>query len=95
MKRKILGIIAAFLVILGVVLVAFPPVSNNIGIQIAHSVVNEFKKNKSSVVDREKPTEGSNDMDTDDNNNTDRNEYSNKKVTYKIDVDRLYKDSVA
>lgn len=95
MKRKILKIVAVILVVLGVVLVAIPPVSNNIGIHIAHSIVNDFKKNKSMIIDKEKPTEGSDDTDTDDNNKTDRNEYSNKTVIYKLDLDRLYKDSVA
>lgn len=95
MKRKILGIVAFLLISLGFILVVFPIVSNYIGVQVAHTTVSDFKNNKTAVYGGEKTTDNSNEAESNSGNTNEDSEHSNNKVNYKVDVDRLYKDSVA
>ena len=63
MKRRILLVVSILLVFVGLALLVAPRVSNQVGKQIAHSTVEDFKSLKSEAtadeVTDEKPSEQS------------------------------------
>ena len=49
MKRRILLVVSILLVFVGLALLVAPRVSNQVGIQIAHSTIEDFKSLKSEA----------------------------------------------
>ncbi len=91
MKRKILVCIAVFFLLLGAALLIVPRVSNYVGVQIAHHTVDEFINLKDNIVEGTRPTEQEKESDGENS----RSETKTKTVLYRVDIDRLYQDSVA
>ena len=62
-KRIVLTIIAVILVTAGLTMLIAPRISNQIGKEIAHSTVEEFRRLKNSITDEEPTTGGEGSMD--------------------------------
>ena len=81
MKRRILLVVPILLVFVGLALLVAPRVSNQVGIQIAHSTIEDFKSLKSEAtadeVTDEMPSE---------ENTTNQNSQKNSKVLLDVIV---------
>lgn len=103
MKRKIIGIAAAFFILLGAGLLIIPRVSNYIGVQIAHTTVNDFLNLKENIVEGDKPSnEPTPDMTKEARKSENlldipknKDEVESNVVLYRVDIDRLLADSIA
>lgn len=110
MKKRFVTIIAVIFLLLGAVLLIAPGISNQIGKQKAHSVIEQFEVVKSSIeqtnpsvppttADRqpeqsEAPgAEAKSESKSELSDIPQSNEIS--AITYHVDADRLYRDSVA
>lgn len=81
-KAKAIKILSLLFISIGLVVILFPPVSNKVGEKIFESRIQEFENSKNKVIDNGKSCK---DNPTEDNTVT---------AIYKIDLDRLYDDSV-
>ena len=99
MKKKILLIFGILFLLVGAALIIVPQISNQVGIQIAHDTVNDFLNLKDNIVDGTKPTEEetrlTEETNTDDTFPDDNPATENETVLYRVDIDRLFEDSVA
>ena len=106
MKRRILLVVSILLVFVGLALLVAPRVSNQVGIQIAHSTIEDFKSLKSEATADEVTDEMPSEENTT-NQNSQKNssfvshiddetelteEYNGQ--TVKPNFTRLYMDSV-
>ena len=101
--KKILIVIAVILLLAGLGLVLFPPISNFIGKQQADSVADEFDESVSTAVDSLNSDDGAEVKSVSDAKKhgvpVDKKgsvvDKKGKPVLFKSDLDRLYKDSIA
>ncbi len=96
MVKKILTAVAIIMLIAGLSLLLFPPISNYIGTQIANSEAEKFDYQLEHIID-----DGTSYADALKNGRVDNDGYLNEDgkksetpVLFKADLDRLYKDSV-
>lgn len=97
MVKKLLTVLAILMLVAGLALLLFPPVSNFIGTQIANAEADKFDTQLENIIDdnttyADALKDGR--IDTDGYLNADGKK-SNAPVLFKADLDRLYKDSVA
>lgn len=96
MKKSIFGFVGVFFVLLGIILLIAPQISNQIGKQEALSVINEFETLKENISFEEKPTEGNS---APEEKSEEKQENSNNEkaqpIIYKVDIDRLRLDCIA
>ncbi len=98
MVKKILTAIAIIMLVVGLGFLLFPPISNFIGKMIANSEADRFDSMIENIID-----DGSSFQDAHNDGRVDDDGYiisedgekSDTPVLFKVDIDRLYKDSVA
>ncbi len=99
MAKKIVAVVAIICLVAGISLLLFPVVSNFCGTQIANSITTEFDVRAENVVDDGKTFEqAEKDGEVDKEGypiNVNGNRTSNNPVVYKLELDRLYSDSVS
>lgn len=97
MVKKILTAVAIVMLVAGLGLLLFPPISNFIGTLIANSEADKFDTQLENIIDDGTSyLEALADGRIDDNGYLDDNgNKSEQPVLFKADLDRLYRDSVA
>lgn len=94
MKKRIVTIFAVLFLMLGSAFLVVPQISNIVYMQIARSTIDEFERLKENTVDGKKPTEGENSVEAEDSIERVETKSHFDTILYKVDIDRLYKDSV-
>lgn len=98
MKRKIISVISIILMISGICIFIFPSVSNFIGTKISNSVAERFDTISENVSDDKDSFEQVlKDKKIDDEGypiDEDGNRTADTPIYFKVDLDRLYQDSV-
>lgn len=95
--RKILTVVSIVMLIVGVGLLMFPPVSNFIGTQISNSETDKFDKQVENIIEDKSFEEAVEDGTVDSEGyliDETGNRKSETPVVFRPDLDRLYKDSV-
>lgn len=95
MKKKLLLLSGILFILIGAGLLIVPQASNYVGIQIAHSTVGDFITLKESIVEGEKPTEEQSSASVEYHEDHTEQKDNDQVVLYRVDIDRLYADSVA
>ena len=97
MAKKVITVLAIVMLVAGLGLLLFPPISNYVGTLIANSEVDKFNTQLENIIDdgttyNEALESGRIDSDgyLDDNGTK-----CDSPVLFKADLDRLYKDSIA
>ena len=97
MAKKVITVLAIVMLVAGLGLLLFPPISNYVGTLIANSEVDKFNTQLENIIDdgttyNEALESGRIDSDgyLDDNGTQ-----CDSPVLFKADLDRLYKDSIA
>lgn len=90
MRKRIISILAAIFLLLGAALLIVPQIQNKVYMQIAQSTIDEFVQLKENIIDGENSVGAENSIEMGETKT-----HSNTTVLYKVDIDRLYKDSVA
>lgn len=91
---KKLRVISFILISVGLTIIIFILLSNFIYKEICTSQINEFNRLKNSVINDADKNENRHSEDNDDNNGEVQQAANNTTVLYKVDLDRLYADSV-
>ena len=97
MLKKILTVVAIVMLVVGIGLVAFPPISNFVGTQISNGDADSFDIRVEEVEDgsfEEAVKDGKVDKEGY-KVDKDGKRTSKQPVVFKVDLDRLFKDSVA
>jgi sortase A len=97
MVKKIIKVIACIMLVVGIGLVAFPPISNFIGNMIANSETNRFDEEVDNMIDDKTYQQALDDGDIDkEGYPIDENgkRTSNTPFRYKADIERLMQDSI-
>lgn len=98
MWRKIVIVIASIMLVFGLGLFMFPIVSNFVGTQVSNSQTDEFEKRAENVVEEEITFEEALEQGKVDEEgyliDEEGNRTSDTPVVFKLDLNRLYKDSV-
>lgn len=96
--RKVVIVIASIMLIVGIGLFMFPIVSNFVGTQISNSQTNEFEKKAENIVEEDITYEEAFEAGRIDEEgylvDSDGRRTSDTPVVFKLELDRLYKDSV-
>lgn len=93
-KRLLLVSLAAVFLLLGSALLIVPRISNCVGVQIAHNTVSSFIHLKENIVDGIKPPEEERESSREFPEEENADSYSEEEtVLYRVDIDRLYRDS--
>lgn len=99
MAKKIVAVVAIVCLVAGFSLLLFPVISNFCGTQIANSITSEFDVRAENVIDDGKTFEqAAKDGAVDDQGypiDENGNRTGNNPVVYKLELDRLYSDSVS
>lgn len=102
-KSKILAVIAIVLIMAGIGAILFPTVSNTIGTQIANAEIEQFENSIKNVIEDDITAKEAREQGIVDNEGylIEQSEdghiqrISSAPVLFRVDLDRLYKDSVA